>query len=244
MRRAYSLFLAVIFLALLVLSCGNDRGSPSLNEPKADRSSGNIEVRRFLVQIPYAGNTLEQNIYLLYDKTAKQGLIIDPGAGNPELEAVIDNSGMIIKGILNTHGHFDHTGANELYRLKYQVEVYGHVSDKPLYQNKADEPTRWIEAESNLKLGNFDIHVLPTPGHTEGSVCFLVANHLFSGDSLFHLSIGRTPDRPSTIRLINNIRKKLLSLPASTPVYPGHGETTTIGLEKKDNPFFRDGQGL
>jgi len=240
MRRAYSLFLVVIFLALLVLSCGNDRGSPSLNEPKADRSSGNIEVRRFLVQLPYAGKTLEQNIYLLYDKATKQGLIIDPGAGNPELEAVIDNSGMIIKGILNTHGHFDHTGANGLYRLKYQVDVYGHTNDRLFYQNKADEPTRWIGAESNLRLGEFDVHILPTPGHTEGSVCFLVANHLFSGDTLFQGSIGRTPDRSATVRLVDNIKKKLLSLPSDTPIYPGHGVRTAIGLEKVGYPFLRE----
>lgn len=244
MKRARLRSLAVIAFALLGMSCSNDRKNNNAI-PKTDKASEvspNYEVRRFVVNIPYEGDSFDQNIYLLSDKTSKQGLIIDPGFKCSELETAIASSGITIKGILNTHGHFDHTGANGLYRSKYRVDVYAHSSDKPLYQRREDEPTRWIAGDCNLQIGDVHVHVFHTPGHSPGSVSFQIGNHLFSGDALFQGTIGLTPDDAATVCLVDAIRKKLLTLPPEIPVYPGHDELTTIGVEKRDNPFLQNGQ--
>ncbi len=237
-RQAYFFGIIAMFAVFISTSC--EDSSSNKVSPYADRISSVYEVQRYIVQIPYGGGLMDQNVYLLYSRRSGQGIIIDPGSKSGELESFIEGSAIAIKGILNTHGHFDHTGANGQYRMKYGADVYAHSSDRPLYQRKEEEPTRFITAESSLRFGDIEVKVLHTPGHTEGSVCFLVADRLFSGDTLFQGSVGRTPDNAAAIGIIDNIMKKLLILPQYTYVYPGHGDVTTIGKEKETNPFLQN----
>lgn len=236
--------LLMVTFVLPVTSCQHD----TTPNDKTISTGSNItevaseyQVRRFVVQFPYKGESFDQNVYLLFDKTSRHGVIIDPGSKSPELEDAIASLGVTIKGILNTHGHFDHTGANGFYRDKYKAEVYAHSEDMSFYERNGDKPTRWISRDCLLQIGAIPVHVLCTPGHSPGSVCFQIGNHLFSGDTLFKGSIGRTPDNDATVSLVDHVRKKLLTLAPDTPVYPGHEGLSAIGVEKKENPYLQRG---
>ena len=135
MKQAHPWDLVAVTLALLGTSCRDDSSISNKTAPEANTALEVVpeyEVRRFVVQFPYEGDSYEENVYLLLDRTSKQGIIVDPGSRSPELEAVIASAGITIKGILNTHGHFDHTGANGFYARKYQTDVCVHSGDESL----------------------------------------------------------------------------------------------------------------
>ncbi len=183
------------------------------------------------------------NTYLYIHEDGEEAVIIDPGAKSPELEKYVERHGLKIAGILNTHAHGDHISANAHYAKIYQAKVYGHPGDERGYINKyaAHRPTNWLSTtDENLMLGNIAIKVLHVPGHSQGSVGFLIGGKLFSGDTLFHESIGRTWGENQdelTLQELNSIRTKLFTLPDETQVFPGHGSSTTIQYEKQNNPF-------
>lgn len=186
----------------------------------------------------------DENTYLLVDSRAKSGAIIDPGGRSGALEALVRSKGLRIAGILNTHGHYDHIGANAYYRDLYDVPVFADTSETALYHTQAgvdpkNAPTRALPASGELRLGGLRVRVIRTPGHSPGSVCFLVGEMLFSGDTLFEGSIGRTDDFESERLLLGSIHERLLTLPPTTRVYPGHGRATTIGAEKAGNPYLQ-----
>ena len=168
------------------------------------------------------GNAPSANIYLVSDEQSRQALLIDPGRRDPNLEEYIHSRSLRIIGILNTHGHRDHTAANRLYSQRFQAPVFISAADGILLdkQNSSTSKMHYIE-EERLDLGPFSVHILSVPGHTPGSVAYLINGHLFSGDSLFH-------------ETIDNIEaaRALLALPPETTVFPGHGDPTTIGYEK------------
>jgi glyoxylase-like metal-dependent hydrolase (beta-lactamase superfamily II) len=189
---------------------------------------------------------LQENCYVVVDEESKETVIVDPGAEGTVIESVIENLGAKVKYILLTHGHFDHVGAVEYLADKYKV---------PFYINQIDE--EWINKDSSvfgplrkadgylndgdtLDFGNKSIKVISTPGHTPGGVCFLIDDKLFSGDTLFQGSVGRS-DFPggSFESLLNGIKNKLLPLGDNVEIYSGHGGTSTIGFEKMRNPFLR-----
>ncbi len=203
-------------------------------------------------------NMVEENCYVVSDHT-KQAVIIDDGALYAEEHEAIDryirNEGLELKESLCTHGHFDHTfGLGHIYQT-YWLRPRIHTLDARLYTqlNRLVEMMRGTTmvldvAPLGPALGEGDIvtfgettlQVMCTPGHTPGGVCFYCAAEsvLFSGDSLFQLSIGRT-DFPggSYDSLIGALKEKVMVLPADTRVYPGHGSTTTIGYEAMHNPY-------
>ncbi len=192
------------------------------------------------------------NCYLLCNMDIKECVLIDPADSQDEISRMIDESGCSLKGILLTHGHFDHIMSADAVRDKYDVKVYASCDEKNTLEQphinlgeayglklsvKADV---WHKDGEILKLAGFDIEALHTPGHTEGGSCYYIREIgvLFSGDTLFCGSVGRT-DFPggSMSEIVRSIKEKVMVLPDDTKVYPGHGEGTSVGYERVNNPF-------
>ncbi|MBS4007704.1 MAG: MBL fold metallo-hydrolase [Clostridium sp.] len=192
------------------------------------------------------------NCYLIACSETKEGIVIDPGAEAKQILKMVEDAAVTVKYIVNTHGHFDHVGANAEVRQATGApilinEADREMSSKPpaslsVFVGKLQfvEPDRFIREGDKLTVGNLQVDVIATPGHTKGSVSLLADGKLFTGDTLFSGSVGRT-DLPggSHGELIYSIKEKLLIFPGETIVYPGHGPETTIADEKKYNPFLR-----
>jgi hydroxyacylglutathione hydrolase len=195
---------------------------------------------------------LATNAYLLSDPDTGKGIIIDPGMEPKSLLKRIAN--LDIEAILLTHAHFDHIGGVDEIRKLKGCPVYIHDLEADWLTNpKKNGSTRYPElgspivtdpAEYALDEGQvleflgIQLKVFHTPGHSPGSVSFLYDNHLFGGDVLFKLSVGRT-DLPGgdTNTLLDSIQGKLFELDDEVVVYPGHGPKTTIGFERDNNPY-------
>lgn len=196
---------------------------------------------------------IEENCYLVYNDEAL--LIIDPGEDAAKIKTQIEKTQQQPVAILLTHTHYDHIGAVEELRQFYQIPVY--VS--PLEQNWLGDPILNLsglgrhddianiivspaEYEFEMKpyrLGNMTFRVVPTPGHSIGSVSFIFDDFVVSGDALFKGSIGRTDLYTGNLeQLLHSIQTQLFVLPDEFAVYPGHGDATTIEHEKRTNPFF------
>lgn len=197
----------------------------------------------------YIAGPIEANNYLVADEKSKEAVLIDCSETVEKVLDDVKNLGLNVKYILLTHGHFDHVmGINDMKQKlnakvlinekdKSQVEMtktilstFGiHVEKNPVY----DE---FIDGNTELKIGEIPIKILETPGHTEGGLCYLIADKLFSGDTLFKNYVGRT-DLPggSFSKLENSIKNVLYKLDDATEVFPGHNDMTTIGYEKKHN---------
>lgn len=194
---------------------------------------------------------LFNNCYLIFSRKSKQGFIIDCPAHTEELDKFVRSQNLEILFIALTHAHFDHIGGLS----EHSFPFYIHRNDVPLLSDPQlngsllfDSPVT-VEKEyllyeegKPLYFGTYSIEIIHTPGHTPGSVSLKLNNWIFSGDVLFLDSIGRT-DIPlaSHNTLIKSIKEKILTLPPETIVYPGHGPSTTVGREKKYNPFCKDG---
>lgn len=191
------------------------------------------------------------NTYLLWDELSKEALYIDCAAPHPLLLSTVRELGLTLKYLVNTHGHGDHIAGNELVKKEFNPLLAIHREDADmLVSAEANLSVYWgervispvadilLQDKDILKLGSQEILVLHTPGHSPGSICLFVAGLLFSGDTLFNESIGRT-DLPGGDfdQLLRSIRHTLFSLPDTTPVLPGHDRKTTIGDEKMGNPF-------
>lgn len=200
------------------------------------------------------------NTYVVYDEKTKDAAIIDPGMlGADEEKALSDfitRERLKVTNVINTHLHIDHAIGNAYAAGTYHVPVLAHQEDEPLgsriveqaaqfglpLQPKAVEVTQYLKEGDTIKIGDGELHVLHVPGHSPGSVVLYDKedHFLIAGDVLFQGSIGRT-DLPGGdyATLIQGIRDKLLPLPDDTIVYPGHGPATTIGAERRSNPFLR-----
>ncbi|EOS73653.1 hypothetical protein C817_05036 [Dorea sp. 5-2] len=205
-----------------------------------------MKVERFLTGI------ISTNCYLAINEETKQTVVIDPASSSPSLMNHIEAEGLKVEAILLTHGHFDHIMGIDGFLKKYDVPVYVHEDDKEMMNdpqlNQSSTYTagytfsgaECIRDGQVLHLAGNDFEVFHTPGHTPGCCCFYVREEgvLFSGDTLFANSVGRT-DFPgsSTSALIRSIREKLLPLPDETRVYPGHMGETAIGYEREHNPY-------
>lgn len=197
--------------------------------------------------------TMLQNLYLYYDEETKKGVVIDPGNGGDEALSFIEDTGVEVQMILLTHAHFDHMLAMEKMRDKTGAPVLIHKDDAPIlrdsYLNRSANilpqpleftPDRLLEDGDSLSVGSAILRVFHTPGHTPGGVCYYdeQSQLVFTGDTLFYQSIGRSDfDYSDGSLLISSIQKKLFTLPDGVKVYPGHMKATSIGHERKYNPF-------
>ncbi len=186
--------------------------------------------------------------YLVYDRESGDALLIDPGRMDPRIEEYVKEKNLNVRGILNTHGHYDHTHANVRYADMFGAPIAAHSQEAPLYAEDPDgqcgRPGMLIE-ETSVRFGTIALEVWHTPGHTPGSVCFHVGAFLFSGDSLFPDSIGRINAagedeyREKRERLINGLIRMVRKLPAETLILPGHGPTCTLIRAREINPALR-----
>jgi hydroxyacylglutathione hydrolase len=200
----------------------------------------------------YTVGPLQENCTLLHDGT--QAILIDPGDEAQILLQSLNDKSLTLQAIWLTHAHFDHVGAiAEIQEALGDIPVYLHPSDTALFENAHLAAQRWeipfrqpttktlaLDDKQILTFAGTDIHCLFTPGHAPGHIAFYIPSHhlVIAGDAVFKGSIGRT-DLPmgNHEHLLESIRSRLFTLPDETVVYPGHGPTTTIGFEKRTNPF-------
>ncbi|MDH4223651.1 MAG: MBL fold metallo-hydrolase [candidate division Zixibacteria bacterium] len=194
---------------------------------------------------------LETNCYILGDDETLEGMVIDPGGEIDLIEKAIKQSNLRIKYIVLTHGHGDHIAVLAELKSKTGAQILIHHLDaemlsepeknlsafsyNPVFAPKGD---RLLEDRDKIKIGNVELEVLHTPGHTEGSISLVTGKIIFTGDLIFYNSVGRT-DLPggSLQKLLRSIQEKILDKEDDMVIYPGHGPSTTVGEEKSNNPF-------
>ena len=191
---------------------------------------------------------LGTNCYLLEDEKNKLAAVVDPGGDAPRILSQAKADGVEVKMILLTHAHFDHTGGvAELCASLPGVPVYLHPADAALLGSEVfpaiDAATVAYEDGDTVQLGELTIQVLHTPGHTPGGVCLLVGEALFTGDTLFYGSMGRTDFAGGSYEDIMASLKRLAQLPGNYQVLPGHMDTTTLDRERKINFYIREALG-
>ncbi len=201
-------------------------------------------------------NAFEENTYVIYDDT-RQGIIVDPGCHSTEeenqLRDFINSKDLDIEKIVNTHCHVDHVFGNQYATKTFKAGLYIHSGELPVLQTypqvarmyglavkPSPDPQGFLEEGNQLTFGETVLEILLTPGHSPASISFYneEEGYIIGGDVLFRGSIGRT-DLPGgdMDTLLDSIRKHFLSLPDDTVVYCGHGPSTTIGVERRSNPF-------
>jgi hydroxyacylglutathione hydrolase len=202
-------------------------------------------------------NPFSENTYVLFDDISRDAIVIDPGCyttnEQKQLQKFITDNKLIIKRLINTHCHLDHVFGNRFVEETYGVELEAHRAELPVLARAhvagdmfgtpflPQEPfSVFIEDGAEIRLGDAVFTAILAPGHSPGSLCFYNAEEgfLIGGDVLFFRSIGRT-DLPlgSHAQLIESITTRLFALPDATKVYCGHGQATTIGYERYNNPF-------
>lgn len=202
----------------------------------------------------YIVGAVQTNCYFAVNEETKETLIVDPGANVSRLVAEIEAGGLKPVAILLTHGHFDHASCAEALAEHFGIEIYAEEHEKETLEDVSLNLSHWegqdrmrayradcfLKDEQELTLAGFDIRVFHTPGHTVGGCCYYLPKQgvLFSGDTLFAGSVGRTDfPKGNMSELVRGIREKLMNLSDEVIVYPGHNEVTTIGEERVNNPF-------
>ena len=183
----------------------------------------------------------QTNTYIIHEASSKSCCVIDPGYEATTIAEKLEDLGLTVDAILLTHGHFDHVGAVKDLAADTDCRVFVCAEDTllpPMFTGGKLYYTDTYAEGSILNIAGLYIHVLHTPGHTPGSVCLLVEDTLFSGDTLFAGSCGRT-DIGGDWAAIQKSLNRLASMDAGFRVFPGHGESTTLAAEKRYNPYMR-----
>ncbi len=193
------------------------------------------------------------NCYIVGCEDTKQAAVIDPGDDADRILMALAKAELKVEYLINTHGHFDHVGANKRMKDATAAHIAIHPDDEPMLLDLSSHAAMFgLGAENSppadvrlkdgdtISFGNITFEVIHTPGHSPGGICLHTPGYLFSGDTLFMGSIGRT-DLPggNYDTLISSIKTKLLNLDENTIVYPGHGPESSIANEKRVNPFLK-----
>jgi glyoxylase-like metal-dependent hydrolase (beta-lactamase superfamily II) len=200
-----------------------------------------IIVKRLVV------GSLSANCYIVGTEVEGEGMVIDPGGNAEEINRAITDAGLKITVIVLTHGHSDHIAALRDIQDRTGAEVAIHCEDVDFLETSSQfgisyrtphPPDRLLHEGGTIDIGGMRFTVIHTPGHTPGSICLLSGNKVFTGDTLFHKGIGTTlMPGSSRHQLLESIKSRLMALPDETIVYPGHGRETTIGTERRENPY-------
>ena len=197
---------------------------------------------------PFVIGMVSTNCYLVINEETKETIVIDPAHHPKKMLDYIEEKGLEVKAILLTHGHFDHIMGIDAFLKVYDIPVYVHEDDKETMNNPAYNlsgsysfsDSVYLKDGEILNLAGMEFKVIHTPGHTPGCACYYMEAEkvLFSGDTLFEMSVGRT-DFPnsSTKALVKSVREKLFVLPEDVLVFPGHMGETSIGYEKLHNMY-------
>ena len=218
------------------------------------RAEKRDEKRLIIETIPVG--SLQTNCYLIADKAGGDALVIDPGGDAQKILSAAAKHDLKIVAIVNTHGHWDHIGADPDLAEATGAKVFVHAGDVDMLGDPMQNLSLAVAAEEfsthpdgvladgeTIEVGGLEIRVIHTPGHTPGSSSFLVAGDLFSGDLVFYESVGRT-DLPGSDegKLHESINSKVLTLPDATNIWPGHGPKTSVGWEREHNPYIMGGR--
>lgn len=191
------------------------------------------------------------NCYIIGDENTKDAVIVDPGENADQILSIVNKHSLNVKHIILTHAHGDHIGALDVIKSKTNAPIHIHENDEKMLMDKHKNFTtmmggKGIEIKADhllsdgdiIKVGDLELEIIHTPGHSMGGICILVENILISGDTLFAGSIGRTDlEGGNYSKLIQSIKEKLMVLEDSITVLPGHGPSSTIGRERLSNPF-------
>lgn len=193
---------------------------------------------------------MQANCYLFGCPQTGQAVIIDPGSDYERIAEGVKKHKLKPLSIINTHGHFDHIGCNDRFNVTVMIHAKDHAflldprKNLSYFLSRSYAPkneVKLLRDDEVIKIGNQQLTVLHTPGHTPGSICLRGEGIIFTGDTLFFQGIGRTDFPYGDGRaILNSIRRKLLTFPDDTVIYPGHGPESTIGAEKKHNPYVEE----
>jgi len=196
---------------------------------------------------------LEENCYIVGDESTKQAIVIDPGDEPDRIIEMLRDNGLKVSNIICTHAHFDHIGAVGDIKRTTGANVLIHRGDIGLYENAKGQAAFWgyelddipqpdgfLDEGQEVRVGQLTFKILHTPGHSPGGICLYGEGVVFTGDTLFYGSVGRTDLYGGDIAKLKESFKRLLSLPEDTVVLSGHGPETTIGREKRENFFINE----
>jgi hydroxyacylglutathione hydrolase len=196
---------------------------------------------------------LQENCYIVGDKKTKKAIVIDPGDEPDRVIDEIKDSGLEVSAVILTHGHFDHIGAAGDIRKETGAKILMHKEDMESYTLAREQAAFWgfdmddlplpdgfVEEGQEIKAGGLGFKVMHTPGHTKGGICLYGEGVIFTGDTIFQGSVGRTDFPGGSMEELRKSFRRLLDLPDDTKVFSGHGPETTIGIEKKENFFVNE----
>jgi len=196
---------------------------------------------------------LEENCFVIADTKTKEAMIIDPGDEPDRIMEIIKNNNLKVKYIVCTHAHFDHIGAVPDIKGKTGAKVVMHKNDLELYSSAKDQAALWgynleplpdpdmfVVEGDELIIGSLKFKVLHTPGHSPGGICLYGEGIILTGDTVFAGSVGRTDFFGGSIEELKKSFKRIISLPSSLKIFPGHGESSTVEEEKEMESFIQE----
>jgi glyoxylase-like metal-dependent hydrolase (beta-lactamase superfamily II) len=246
--RGHGATYATVFILLFAVALSSSWSCQSQQRGKKK----NMVLIRLIV------GPLQVNCFILADEKTKDAIVIDPGDDAQEVLKIIRDKGLKVRYIVNTHGHFDHVGANKAVKEATGAELLIHEGDAPVMASapkhslafgmhpvSSPPADRYVKHGDVITAGEVSLKVLHTPGHSPGGICLREEGMVFTGDALFAGSIGRT-DLPGgdLMTLIRSIKTHLMTLPDDTKVFSGHGPASTIGDERLENPFLNKESGF